>query len=174
MRIPQLLAGTCFVLAPALNAQTPPDSARTTRAGVYSEDQGTRGKDVYLGQCQSCHTAADFTNADFKAKWGGKKLAEFFTYLVESMPESEPGALSKDQYAQVTAYLLQLNGMPAGPAPLATSADSLQDITIEFEPPAGGHAAMRGSGSLALTALRPRATLVAGAPRTALRSRQHP
>lgn len=128
-----------------LGAQsTPPDTARSTLTGVFTEEQAAKGKDVFLGQCQSCHTNADLTSADFKADWVGKMLSDFFTFLKETMPESEPGALSNEQYAAVTAYVLQLNGLPAGAVPLATTADSL--ATIKFEVPASG-----------LTALRPHA-----------------
>ncbi|MBL8983764.1 MAG: cytochrome c [Gemmatimonadetes bacterium] len=112
------------------------DTTRSTLSGVYSEEQAGKGKDVFLGQCQSCHTTADLTSADFRADWVGKMLSELFTFLKETMPESEPGALSNEQYAAVTSYILQLNGLPAGTSPLATTADSL--ATIKFEVPAGG------------------------------------
>jgi mono/diheme cytochrome c family protein len=109
-----------------------PTPARTTRSGIFSADQAAKGKDVYLGQCQSCHTAASLTAADFVANWNTKPLAELFTYLVENMPESEPGSLSKVQYSQVVAYILQLNNMPAGEIELAAEAESLQGITIDI------------------------------------------
>ncbi len=138
---------------PRLDAQIPPDSVRTDSArtdslrstllGVYTEEQAAKGKDLYLGHCQSCHTAADFTSNDFKANWVGKLVAEFFTYLVENMPESEPGALSQEQYTQVTAYVLQLNALPVGPAPLPIGADSLKAIKFEVAPAPGGAVAMR-------------------------------
>jgi S-disulfanyl-L-cysteine oxidoreductase SoxD len=141
MRVPfsslvLLLLGT----APLLGAQTP-DSLRSTLSGVFTEEQAGKGKDVFLGHCQSCHTNADLTSADFKADWVGKVLSEFFTFLKETMPESEPGALSNEQYAAVTAYVLQLNGLPVGATPLATTADSL--ASIKFEVPPAGLASIR-------------------------------
>ena len=121
--------------ASLLGAQsTSPDSVRSTLSGVFTEEQAAKGKDVFLGQCQSCHTNADLTSADFKADWVGKMLSDFFTFLKETMPESEPGALSNEQYAAVTAYVLQLNGLPAGAVPLATTADSLATIKFEVAP----------------------------------------
>jgi S-disulfanyl-L-cysteine oxidoreductase SoxD len=133
-----------LALAPAshLVAQPPPDSARadtvrSTQSGVYTEEQAARGKDVYLAQCQSCHTPSAFSSPDFRNNWVGKLLSEFFTYLVETMPESEPGALSKEQYAQVTAYILSLNAQPTGAVALPTSADSLTSIRIEIATPPG-------------------------------------
>jgi cytochrome c5 len=125
-----LLAGTSILQAQTTTA----DSLRSTLSGVFTEEQAAKGKDVFLGQCQSCHTNADLTSADFKADWVGKMLSEFFTFLKETMPESEPGALSNEQYAAVTAYVLQLNGLPAGALPLATTADSLAAIKFEVAP----------------------------------------
>lgn len=121
--------------APLLGAQsTPPDSSRSTLNGVFTEEQAAKGKDVFLGHCQSCHTNADLTSADFRADWVGKMLSDFFSFLKETMPESEPGALSNEQYAAVTAYVLQLNGLPAGTVPLATTADSMATIKFEVAP----------------------------------------
>jgi mono/diheme cytochrome c family protein len=129
--LPLLLAA-----APLLGAQsTTADSLRSTLNGVFTEEQAAKGKDVFLGHCQSCHTNADLTSADFKADWVGKMLSEFFSFLRETMPESEPGSLSNEQYAAVTAYVLQLNGLPVGAVPLATTADSLAAIKFEVPPP---------------------------------------
>ncbi len=130
-----LLAAVMLFLPMSLRAQgdsAAPATSRTTRSGVFSGDQAAKGKDVFLGQCQSCHTAASMAAGDFVNNWNTKPLADLFTYLVENMPESEPGALSKAQYAQVVAYILQLNQMPAGELELAAEADSLKDIRIDI------------------------------------------
>lgn len=154
-----------ILCAPALaGAQSAtPDTTRSTLSGVYSEEQAGKGKDVFLGQCQSCHTAADLTSADFRADWVGKMLSELFTFLKETMPESEPGALSNEQYAAVTSYILQLNGLPAGPTPLGTTADSL--ATIKFEMPASSGGTRQRAGITAPRQrfhLAPRASPSAG------------
>lgn len=144
----------------AASAQTPADSLRSTLTGVFTTEQAAKGKDVFLGQCQSCHTNADLTSADFRADWVGKMLSELFTFLKETMPESEPGALSNEQYAAVTSYILQLNGLPAGASPLATTADSL--ATIKFEMPASPGGARQRAG---ITAPRQRFHVARLAPR---------
>lgn len=137
MRSLLLRLAVCAALPLTAGAQSDsaaPVPARTTRSGIFSADQAAKGKDVYLGQCQSCHTAASLTATDFVANWNTKPLAELFTYLVENMPESEPGSLSKVQYAQVVAYILQLNNMPTGELELAAEAESLAGITIDIAP----------------------------------------
>jgi hypothetical protein len=81
---------------------------------------------------------------DFVTNWNGKELAEIFTYLVENMPEDEPGSMSKPQYADVLAYVLQLNNMPVGDKELASEVDSLKGIRIDVGPASG-----LGSGRVA-------------------------
>ena len=50
------------------------------------------------------------------------------------MPEGDPGSLSPAQYASVVAYLLQLNGYPAGEAALPTALSALRAMEIVEAP----------------------------------------
>ncbi len=127
-----VVSHTALAQTDSVPAAPPPE--RSTKSGIFSADQAAKGKDVYLGQCQSCHTAASLTAGDFVNNWNTRPLRELFTYLVENMPESEPGSLSKTQYAQVIAYILQLNNMPAGEAELAAEPDSVAGIKIDLLP----------------------------------------
>lgn len=133
--------------APALAQEpTPRDSASTNRAtvhgpqplstadGVYTLDQARRGKDVFALACQSCHSPTLHSGAPFRNKWFGRPLADLFGYLRREMPKSEPGMLTDDDYALVTAYLLRINGMPTGRTPLAADSAALQHITLDSVP----------------------------------------
>lgn len=113
---------------------TAQDSSRTTRAGVYSDRQAVRGKEIYQLSCVSCHTPASHAGAVFAAKWNGKPLWELFRYVSEAMPKSEPGSLTERQYTLVLAYLLKLNGMPAGSGELTADSLALMRIRIELKP----------------------------------------
>ena len=75
--------------------------------------EAARGNEVYLMQCKSCHTPASHTGVVFANSWHGKPLSELYTYIVERMPKNEPGSLQPYEYADVLAYLLKLNEMPA-------------------------------------------------------------
>jgi hypothetical protein len=55
---------------------------------------------------------------------------ELFDYLRTTMPDDNPGRLSRGKYAEIVAYLLQLNGMPAGAGTLRTDPRKLQQIRI--------------------------------------------
>ncbi len=126
-----LAASLAFVLAVPSDAQQPASAARSTLTGVYTEAQAARGRDTYSGMCQACHTPASHSGDNFLGTWGGRPLWELFKYITESMPKMDPGSLAFDEYAQVTAYILKLNGMPAGARELP--ADSVALKAIRFE-----------------------------------------
>ena len=129
-----LLAGSaCMFLVGAgqaaaqTSAKQPP---RTTKNGVYSREQANRGQDVYMGMCKNCHTPEFHTASTFTAKWNGKPLSELYEYIRDQMPKNEPGSLLPEEYADVLAYVLRLNRMPAGPADLPDER-AMKTIRIE-------------------------------------------
>ena len=105
--------------------------SRTTQTGVYSLEQAARGGDVYAGMCKSCHTAASHTGLAFQKSWDGRSLSELFAYISTKMPKNEPGSLAPEEYADVLAYLLKLNQMPAGKIELPSDTTTLGRIRIE-------------------------------------------
>jgi S-disulfanyl-L-cysteine oxidoreductase SoxD len=106
-------------------------ATRSSKAGVYSAEQATRGADTFAGMCQSCHGATQHSGATFVAMWRGRMLWELFSYLRENMPKSDPGALSDAEYAQVLAYLLKINDMPPGPEELKPDSATLKRIRFD-------------------------------------------
>ena len=130
------VAAACILAIPETAAAqtTAPDSIRSTRTGVYTSEQAVRGSDLYALNCVSCHTAASHAGPAFIAKWQGRELSELFAYMRSEMPKSDPGSLSRHEYVLVLAYLLKLNGMPAGPAELPADSLALSRIRIELKP----------------------------------------
>src|SRR5213075_2000657 len=92
-----LVAG-CILSARArdTSAQTshPHDDTLTTKRGVYTFEQSNRGRDVYAGNCRSCHTPETHTGPVFTAIWDGRPLADLYTFIRDRMPKNDPGALS--------------------------------------------------------------------------------
>jgi mono/diheme cytochrome c family protein len=121
-----LLAVVAAIFPAALEAQG--GNGRTTHAGVYSTEQASRGQDVYVAQCRSCHTLDAHSSVTFQSAWTGKSLAELYAYIRERMPKNEPASLSDQEYIDVLAFLLKLNRMPAGPADLPADTAILRDI----------------------------------------------
>jgi mono/diheme cytochrome c family protein len=108
-----------------------PNAARSTSAGVYTDEQASRGRDMYAMQCKSCHTPASHTGVVFANSWDRRPLSDLYSYIVTRMPKNEPGSLQPDEYADVLAYLLKLNELPSGSDPLPADSMALKKIRIE-------------------------------------------
>jgi mono/diheme cytochrome c family protein len=105
----------------------------TTLSGVYTSAQAARGKNVYAGSCRSCHAAQSHTGEVFETFWRGKQLSDLFTFVNTRMPKNDPGSLAIEDVADVVAYLLSMNEMPAGKRELYPDADSLKQYRIEVK-----------------------------------------
>lgn len=93
---------------------------------LYTAAQATAGAAVYAQNCAMCH-AADLKGGagpaligqGFAAPGAGATIGSVFSMIAQQMPATAPGSLTPAQDANVMAYILQLNGYPAGPAALA-------------------------------------------------------
>ena len=103
---------------------------------MYTEEQATAGLDVFTKVCAECHEKKDMTSADFKTKWGGRPLLELYELVRTTMPDGNPGSLSRTEYANALAYVLKLNGLPAGAATVMPDSAAMSGATVVF--PVGG------------------------------------
>jgi mono/diheme cytochrome c family protein len=139
-----LLLAAAMLLAPAqMRAQKP---SRSTRVGVFTAAQAQGGREIFVGSCTGCHTSASHTGPAFLTKWAGRPLAELFGFVSTRMPKANPGSLSEDEYVMVVAYVLKINGMPAGTKELSADPDELNAIRFDA-PPGAEPAKPSGSGS---------------------------
>lgn len=107
--------------------------------GVYTQEQADRGKALYTQQCGSCHGKSldgsgqvpPLAGADFKNNWNGQTLDDLLEKMQTSMPADKPGTLSRDQNADILAFLLLQNGFPAGHTALPSDAAALAKIKFE-------------------------------------------
>ncbi|MCU0633328.1 MAG: cytochrome c [Gemmatimonadaceae bacterium] len=106
-------------------------ATRAASAGVYTEEQLARGKATHQANCISCHNSIAYKGAAFTQKWGGRSAFEFFQLISTTMPQNEPGVLSPEEYADITAYVLWLNGFPAGTSELAADDALLRRVRID-------------------------------------------
>jgi mono/diheme cytochrome c family protein len=128
-----LLCATAALILDGSAAAQAADSVRSTRAGVYTARQAAGGYDIYVLSCVSCHSPASHSGTGFAAKWSGRPLSELFGFMRGAMPKNEPGSLSAREYTLVLAYLLKMNGMPAGPVELPADSVALSRIRIELK-----------------------------------------
>jgi len=122
-------------------AQAPPRSAKE---GVYTTEQADRGKPAYDGKCASCHGSMATVTPDmapllndsgFQNLWRDRSLAQLFSRIRETMPQDKPNTLSPEETADLVAYILNANQLPAGDTPLPTDLEKLKDIKVDAGEP---------------------------------------
>jgi cytochrome c5 len=121
-------ACVCTSAAPlSLAARVP--QARSMTEGVYSAAQAARGRQVYEIQCGRCHGAAmegttgpPLVGDSFLSNWSGQPLANLVDTIEKTMPFNEPVRASRQQSADLAAYILQVGRFPAGPGELTEAA----------------------------------------------------
>lgn len=106
----------------------------TVADGVFTTEQVSRGEQTFRDVCSACHDTVEFSGGRFRFTWVGLTAGDLFDTIATLMPEGDPGSLSPAQYAAVVAYLLDLNGYPAGETPLPTSLSALQALEIVEAP----------------------------------------
>ncbi len=115
------LAFVCGFVTQLICAQ---ESETSVWEGAYTLPQAQRGADVYARSCVSCHAteagvvaghgpAPSVVGEDFMFRWTDASIADLFDTVRQTMPEAAPNSLSAQEYADVVAYLLNLNGFPS-------------------------------------------------------------
>jgi mono/diheme cytochrome c family protein len=106
---------------------------RPASSGVYTAAQARVGEEAYASMCTGCHTPASHSGGAFAEAWAGRPVSELFGFIRAAMPKTEPGSLTADEYAAIVAYILKLNGMPAGRQPLPADSAALDRIRIDLK-----------------------------------------
>jgi S-disulfanyl-L-cysteine oxidoreductase SoxD len=132
-----------FLVYPALS-----DSVRgeqsAHKVSVYSEEQAIRGRGLYAEHCASCHgvkleggSSMPLSGATFEERWADEKhsVDDLFYIVRTLMPYGRPATLSKQEYIDIIAYLLMMNGYPAGVQALPLDPNILAGITIRPQQP---------------------------------------
>jgi mono/diheme cytochrome c family protein len=112
---------------------------RSVWDGVYSQEQARRGERLAVEQCVSCHgdrltggeSAPPLAGELFNSTWEGVPLSELADRIRTTMPQDKPSSLSRQQTADVVAYMLNLGTFPAGSSPLGTESSVLAQIKFE-------------------------------------------
>jgi mono/diheme cytochrome c family protein len=131
-----LAAAGLLILSVALRAQQPAGGGRTVWDGVYSDPQVKRGTVVYEKYCVKCHgeqlmgdgTASALTGTGFMADFNGVTLGELVDRTRQTMPDDDPGSMSRQQITDVIAYVLNFNKFPSGETDLPPQAEVLNQI----------------------------------------------
>jgi S-disulfanyl-L-cysteine oxidoreductase SoxD len=115
---------------------------KTVWDGIYTEEQATRGEALYGEHCVRCHGATlqgngegaqPLTGATFKSTWNGVSIGSLFDRIRLSMPQDKPGTMTRQQVADLLAFILHANKFPAGKDELARQTDLLNAIVFKSE-----------------------------------------
>lgn len=106
---------------------------------TYSKEQATRGERRYMETCLDCHGedlrgglngGAPIRGLAFLSKFTGAPASALFLFMSTQMPPESPGRFSDQTYADLMAFVMQMNGFDAG-APLPSDTDSLDKLVLE-------------------------------------------
>jgi S-disulfanyl-L-cysteine oxidoreductase SoxD len=136
-----VLIGTATVAASAYAAS--PRQDKSVWDGVYTEAQAKRGGELYAKRCETCHgrdltgseQAPSLAGAEFAMNWDDLAVGSLADRIRISMPQDEPGSLTRAQSADIVAYLLSKGGFPIGSAELPSDAPTLGGIKFLAKKP---------------------------------------
>jgi len=116
-----------------------PTTSRSVLDGVYTEEQAKRGGALYSQHCTSCHgpgmmgedMTPALTGSGFESNWNDTTAGELAERIRISMPADAPGKLSRQQSADILAYIFSYNRYPAGKTELPRETEILNQIRIQ-------------------------------------------
>jgi mono/diheme cytochrome c family protein len=106
--------------------------------GVYTEAQAARGKPAFETSCGRCHNnalvgserAPALKGDGFFSHWENDTLDKLFTKIRDTMPAGGIESVTDAGKLDILAYVLSVNGAPAGRAELSLELPALESITI--------------------------------------------
>jgi mono/diheme cytochrome c family protein len=127
-------------------APADPSQPRSVWDGVYTEEQAKRGELVYGEFCANCHGSAlnggemagPLNGPVFTSNWNGVLVSDLFDRIRTTMPLDRPGVLTRQQNADVLAYMFHSNKFPVGKVELANRSEMLKPITFTATKPEPG------------------------------------
>jgi glucose dehydrogenase/cytochrome c5 len=100
--------------------------------GFYTQEQAQQGRALYGANCAGCHGASlqggagpALIGANFRATWGSRTLANLVAFEHSQMPPGKPGSVPEQDDLAITAFILQMNRVPAGTSALASGSPLL-------------------------------------------------
>jgi mono/diheme cytochrome c family protein len=122
--------------APASSEAAPIPAAGTVAS--YTEEQAKRGKGDYDDNCSGCHgttlggsgEAPGVVGKGFRERWFIGSPEPIYTFVSANMPQGAQGTLPPEMYADIVAYLMSKNKVPAGDTELPHDPAALTNIVL--------------------------------------------
>jgi len=135
--------GSVLAVAVVMLVSASGQSTKSVWNGVYSSEQATRGGDLYRIKCAECHgddlegreRTPALAGGAFGQRWDGATLKKLFERMEEMPPDDPAARLAPKQYADLLAFLLSANNIPAGTTALVADKDALAAIKYNSQRP---------------------------------------
>ena len=111
-------------------ADAAPAAEATVGSAFFTSRQATRGGGLFRDNCVSCHASSEFRGSSFQRRWRNRAVGDIYEFVLYSMPDDNPGGLPEQTYADIVAYMLELNDFPSGDTELPTSMDALMEMIM--------------------------------------------
>jgi hypothetical protein len=105
----------------------------TTRDGIYTLEQATRGAELVKSTCAECHDPEDWRERGFLGRWVGESTYQLWYYINDRMPYRNPWTLTRQEVTDALAYILYVNELPAGDEEMGTTDDDIDDFWIVWD-----------------------------------------
>ena len=141
--------------------------------GPFTGEQTAAGGAAFQVNCAFCHGAdlsggpyaPPLAGSTFTEGWSGRTTRDLIE-AIRTMPPGNPGVLGDAAHVDIAAYILQVNGVAAGPTPLRAAAAESIDAALANR---SGAAASDGAPPP-----RPGCSTLADVPRAAAASARRP
>lgn len=139
------LAGMMVFGALGMGTTLTAEDVKSQWDGIYTAEQAKQGEALYAENCASCHGAGltggemapALTGGEFSGNWNDLSIGDLFERIRLSMPEGNPSALTRQQKADVLAFILSKMNAPAGKTELPSATDQLKAIKFLGQAPSG-------------------------------------
>jgi mono/diheme cytochrome c family protein len=130
------VAATMWIGAVVAAQQAPGD--RKVWDGVFTSAQAARGKAPFEQSCARCHNVElagsqrgpALKGNVFWSKYENDNLATLYMFIRDNMPQDGPSLVTEEIKADVLAYIMSMNGMPAGNDELKADLRALESIKV--------------------------------------------
>jgi mono/diheme cytochrome c family protein len=105
----------------------------------FTARQTAAGKTAYNSGCAVCHgntlmngtMGTPLAGQYFREMWTGRSVRAFYDRAHKTMPPAAPASLPRNVYANIVAYILEVNGFKAGNTPLPAGGEALDKMVIK-------------------------------------------
>ena len=123
-------SGPSSAPAPAEAPAAPSAEGPAPAVTAVSPEQARRGENAFLASCTACHASSEFSANAFRRRWSNRTAADLYDLMSATMPEDAPSSLAPQEYVDIVAYMLSLNGFDTSGAAGAWNVETLERVTL--------------------------------------------